>query len=452
MKYLLYITLSLLLFTSCEKDETGTFDVDVPKELLKFKPTSGGAVMFYSLPEDKNIYSVNVYYTDGQGKEVRVAGSYLSDSLTLTGFTTARKSVPAKVTFENRDKKESNPINVTFDTDISGTVAIFNDLTVEPHWDGFILEYEGMPNARGIISVFYKGLVNNQVDTILLEEFPISEVDEVKTFHISKGSEFNDIIVRTQDNRGYLAEQKVFQKVKSFKKKKINYQEHYDFLDPFKLSVEREEYKLGKSYLFDKKKKGEDTFGLSDEPIYYTFLAGPQAISTVETPKYFVIDLKEKQQVASLRLHSMLDVRTFAFLDMHQEISSIWCDQYPAVLPSHVKVFGSNDDGDDMTTKNWTMMKEFIQNPRIATDSRWSRRSPENGSIAHVIKDANLLSSADELFLLIDFPAELPQYRYIRFEIYDTFDYYANANYEERNFLQYFSFNELEVFVEDIKK
>ena len=457
MKYLLYITLSLALFISCKKEKIEPFNVDVPIEMLKFRPIPGGAVMSYSIPESRDIYAINVYYTDGQGVDTRISGSYLSDSLVIIGFTDARSSIPAKITFENRDQNESEPINMTFSTDVSGTVSIFEELKVINHWGGFRVEYKGMPNTKGIVNVFYEGVnpLTNEPDMILVDEFPISEVDEAKNYTLEKGSHLNNILIRTQDNRGYFAMQKRYSDIKSLKKMKIEYGESFGLLDPFYIGIEDSYHKLGVSYLFDGDTKGENTFGITEETNYSTFMAGPDAISTEDTPKYLVIDLKEARQVAALRLHTMLDVRIFPPIIPIGEkepilFSAVWSNQYPTLLPCRVIAYASNSVGDTMEDKVWVKLEEYQQYPNISQTLRWSNRSPENGSKVNKIKDLGHLAQSKEQYLSIEFSASIEKYRYIRFDVLDTFDHYSGL-YVDKNSSKYFSFNELEVFIEDNK-
>lgn len=460
MRYLLYIALSLTFLISCEKDKKIVFGVDVPKDQLHFKPVPGGAVMHYALPKSKEIYAINIYYTDEQGEYVRVSGSYLSDSLVLTGFTVARNDIKGKVTLEDRDQNESNSIDVSFNTDDSGTVSFFKGLKIDPHWSGFRLEYNGQPNTKGLAHVFYKGVnpLTQQPDTILLETFPIVEGVEVKYYDLKKGGNFNDVIISTQDNRGYIAKQQTFPKIESLLQKKIKYGDDYSFEDPFGLSQNADKPKLGVEFLFDGDTKGVKAFDReSNDPIYYTFAAGPNALSEEGNPKYFVLDLKSEMQVSNIRMHSMLDVRYFPPIYEMGNLnlySDIWNNNYPTVLPCHVKAYGSNDVGDVMQDKNWVELVTYFQNAETAVTDRWSKKSAENGTASYIIKQVENLEQEEDLYLTLNFPAKLAKYRYIRLDVLDTFYRYRldfNPPYDKYNDKKYFSINELEVFVEDEK-
>lgn len=462
MKYLLYIALSFAIFASCEDDSATIFNVDVPKDELTFKSIRGGAVMYYSLPKSKDIYAINIYYTDGQGEKVRISGSYLTDSLVLSGFTTARTGITAQVTLENRDQHESVPVDVTFNTDVSATVEFFDNLKVFSHWNGFRIEYDGLPNTRGIAHVFYKGInpLTNEKDLILLESFPIAEGEQNKYFKLEKGGDFNDVVVSTEDYRGYIAKEETYPNIKSYNQKKVLYGTDFDFLDPFEISYE-EEVKLnevGIKYLFDGNTKG-DVESDNDKACYKTFVTMTNSFSTTQTPKFVVVDLLEPKKIGSIRMYAMLEVRHFApitsSIDDPLGISGAFNNQYPTALPCHVIAYGTNDDGVDMGARKWEKLTEFYQGSNTDIERRWSKNSAEyNGEVEFTfIDNQDVLDAAEEVYLTLEFNVTAPEYRYIRLDVIDTFDYYINtrASYEERNLKQHYSINELEVFLEDKK-
>ena len=75
---------------SCKDDDNIGFDVPVEFQSISFKPVPGGAVMHYVLPDDLDIFGVRARYTNAYGEQLVKDGSYLSDTLLLSGFTEAR--------------------------------------------------------------------------------------------------------------------------------------------------------------------------------------------------------------------------------------------------------------------------------------------------------------------------------------------------------------------------
>ena len=83
------------VFAACSDDDKIGFDlpVDVSQEAIRFTPAPGGAVMHYSLPEDKEVFGIRVRYNSVWGETVVKDGSYLNDSLLLDGFTEMQSAV-----------------------------------------------------------------------------------------------------------------------------------------------------------------------------------------------------------------------------------------------------------------------------------------------------------------------------------------------------------------------
>lgn len=67
------------VFAACSDDDKIGFDlpVDVSQEAIRFTPAPGGAVMHYSLPEDKEVFGIRVRYNSVWGETVVKDGSYL---------------------------------------------------------------------------------------------------------------------------------------------------------------------------------------------------------------------------------------------------------------------------------------------------------------------------------------------------------------------------------------
>lgn len=65
---------------------TPGFDTDMLAENISFKPIAGGAIMHYKLPDDDEVFSLKVRYTDAEGNEVLREGSYACDSILIAGI------------------------------------------------------------------------------------------------------------------------------------------------------------------------------------------------------------------------------------------------------------------------------------------------------------------------------------------------------------------------------
>lgn len=184
IRNLLFAILAVSCLAACNDDDELRFEVPTEFREIKFEPIPGGAVMRYYLPDDKDIFGVQVRYTDAWGEPQMKNGTYLSDSLLLDGFTDAQSAVPAQITFFNRDMAESEPIELTFSTEKSATVAVFDELTVNAYWGGFNVTYDAPYLATGMIHVFYIGTnpLIHEPDSILLSSVPISEGGDTLNF------------------------------------------------------------------------------------------------------------------------------------------------------------------------------------------------------------------------------------------------------------------------------
>ncbi|MFR5657511.1 MAG: DUF4959 domain-containing protein [Butyricimonas faecihominis] len=152
-------TILILLFMfgvfACSDDKS-VFNVDVPESAFLFKARPGGAVMHYKLPDDSDIFSLNVRYVNAQGKDVLKVGSYVGDSLLVDGFNEARQNVPARITFVNNQRVESAPLDVMFDTEDSAPYAFFKEVQVSPSWEVSAM-YNTPEIVTGMVHVFYLG-------------------------------------------------------------------------------------------------------------------------------------------------------------------------------------------------------------------------------------------------------------------------------------------------------
>ncbi len=89
------ITIIFLFLMSCkesERFEIGYSDNISPAapEFLKYKPTYGGARIFFNRPGDKDLLSIDATYTNENGKEMWFSVSFYSSYIDVYGFATER--------------------------------------------------------------------------------------------------------------------------------------------------------------------------------------------------------------------------------------------------------------------------------------------------------------------------------------------------------------------------
>lgn len=105
------------LVVGCAESNHGRIDqldkdlaVPDPVEVTNVKPTSGGAVIWVRIPDDKNIKGVVATYTRG-GEEVDAKISRYVDSLVVEGFADTDEHV-VKVSSFNVNEEKSEPVEV----------------------------------------------------------------------------------------------------------------------------------------------------------------------------------------------------------------------------------------------------------------------------------------------------------------------------------------------------
>lgn len=440
-----YIILVLLLFCgllSCQ-DEKSSFDFPISEEGFSFRAIPGGAVMYYKLPNDSDIFALNVRYMDAHGEECLKVGGYGSDSLILDGFNAAEKNVPARISFVNERNEESQAVEVTFDTQESATYAFFNDVEVLPYWDGFQVKYKTSEQVSGMVHVFYLGTnpLTQQPDTILVKSSPIAKGENTLFFPLQQAREMNTVIVRTEDFRGYRVRQKVWENVEAYQVEKLNLTAS-EFIDVRNLSIENDEDMSGIKYLFDGDTKGSQRMTTYETAKVYTFVAGPDAVGAP-----FIINLKENKIPARIRLYGLLKMQGLSYSGVNwgtgvpdSPLGSIWGGSITAKIPCAITVYGGNEENGDESS--WTKLGSFYQSPSTAEDERWCAQCISAGL---QVTNIDELNAADPAYIEVLFPETATTYRYLKLVVDDTF--YANsAAYEDSNSGNYITIHELEIY------
>ena len=212
LKYVLYGLMACTLWSCSDGEEA--FDSGLTPSAFSFRPITGGAVMYYNLPNDPEVTGLYVRYLDAFGKPVTRSASTSNDSLFLTGFNEAVSNVPAEVYIQRRDRSESNPIMVSFSTKDSGPVDFLKTVEVLSNWEGFTLRYSTPNYSEGLVNVFYLGKdpQTGDPDTVLISSFTLEDAayDETISFKVKQAVEKPTVIIRTEDFRGNRVGEKAF--------------------------------------------------------------------------------------------------------------------------------------------------------------------------------------------------------------------------------------------------
>ena len=447
MKKIYYILFVLLACYACKNEDYG-FSVSLPDGSFRFTPIAGGAVMHYKLSSDPSIVGLKVRYKDFKGDEILRSASSLCDTVKLVGFNEAKKSVPAMVTLCKSSGEESEPIPVTFDTQDSGPVAFFDHVQVRSGWNGFSVIYENPTNTSGMAHVFYLGTdpQTHKPDTLLVKSFNLEEGKDTLSFQLKQLQDLNTIIIRTEDFRGYMVKEKVWDKVASYNTAKID-PKQFDFY--CSKSIEDDDDMLGAKYLFDGDIRGTgyyDDNGLVDHH-FRTFLAGPWALGT---PMY--IDLRKSRLIAQLRLYAMLDNGVNLGKGNYTDA---WGELYLNKIPCNVTVFAAKDDGNDQNwdNKKWVQISNFEQDPNLDGSLRWSAKCLDDyPRVESSYATKKEMQAADSLAINLNVVADGQGegYRYLKIVVNKVFgltDFWSSISGTfTNNELEYFTIQELEVY------
>ncbi len=438
MKNTILILLLVFGLFACKDNETVGFDIPVSDKIIRVvEPRPGGALIRYDLPDDSDVFALNVRYTDAQGKETLKVGGYGTDSLLLDGFTKAREGIQARVSLVNHRNEESESFPLTFQTEASASYALFDGIDVSPYWDGFQVIYEAPEVVAGMVHVFYEGInpLTKLSDTILLNSYPISKGGDTLMFQLQQPSEKNTVIIRTEDYSGRRVRQEVYLDIESYMMEKLPLTAD-DFYDPLNLSISSDNDKSGIEYLFDGDTKGTLRMKEGKTKLVYTFLAGPSAVG-----KPFIVNLQGDKVPASVRMYCILN-SNLGFTSTYStgsDLGYIWAARNYTKLPCKVTVYGGDDkDGADAS---WTRLSSFSQSPNLSVYDRWCYAAI-SGTTYKTFED---VAAADPAYLEVQIPASETKYKYLKIVVNDTFRGIYTSGDQNDN--QYVTMHELEVFV-----
>ena len=441
MKHTLFLFVILLGLFACQDDDT-FFDIKMPEDKIRFEPIAGGAMMYYSLPAEMDVFGIRLRYKDCRGQEMLKVGDYGGDSLLLDGFNEARTNIPVAITLVNRRNEESEPINLEFDTKDSAPYTFFEKADVSSSWSGFQIVYDAPEQVSGMFHVFYLGEnpLTREMDTILVKSSPIIKGGDTLLFPLETKNTINTVIVRTQDYKGYRVRQKIWEGVESFIPEKLD-TSGFRFIDVKNLAIDNDEAKCGIKYLFDGDIKGEQRIKAGKGYLVHTFLAGPGA-----TGAPFIIDLKKERVPAQVKIYTMLRSTSYnvpgaTIFGPELPLADIWKAHYEDKIPCKVAIYGGDSEDPNGT---WTKLGSFEQNRFLEAKDRWAYRSTADYDYKTLVS----LEEAEPVCLEITFPTSSTTYRYLKLVVEETFMYYLYGyNPTDYNPARYVTMHELEVYV-----
>lgn len=464
---ILFFLLVLIGFFACKDDKENGFDVPVEFRKISFDPVPGGAVMRYRLPDNMNIFGVRARYNDAYGQKVVKEGTYLTDTLLLNGFAEAQTNEPVQLTFLNSNLEESAPLEMTFNTADAATVALFDNLTVNPFWGGFNVTYTSPSVVDGTVHIFYVGInpTTKQEDNILMGSYPIKEGGDTLNFELKQALDELKVVIRTDDFDGHTVKTQIYEGIAALAMEMLS-PDQFSFSFSSKLKIEDEDHEIGVKYLFDGQKKGANyrkNYQRGDRYKYGTFVAGPNAFG-----ERFIIDFGTPKVPAMLRGDAFLyHGRSYPYANPYYPdpkidmfVATLWGAVYTSRLPAQLKVYGTNAaDPNTVSLSECALLYTLNETPDWSTfyNSAWCRFSDYSyGPVdwakdAYKDKDDNAFEAADPISLDMKCNYSGEAFRYVFFIVEDTWpsnrysDQYPYGY--EQNPDEYITFDELEVFV-----
>lgn len=471
MRKILFFLWILVGFFACKDDDENGFDVPVEFRKVAFDPVPGGAVMRYRLPDNMDIFGVRARYSDAYGRQLVKEGTYLTDTLLLTGFAEARTDVPVRLTFLNSNLKESAPLEMAFNTADAATVALFDNLTVNPFWGGFNVTYTSPSVVEGTVHVFYVGInpSTKQEDNILMGSYPIVEGGDTLNFELKQALDELKVVIRTDDFEGNMVKTQIYEGIAALTMEMLS-PDQFTFSFPPMLAIEDEAHEIGVKYLFDGKKKGANyrknyQKGGNDRYKFGTWVAGPNAFG-----ERFIIDFGTPKVPAMLRGDAFLyHGNTYPYPNpdwpdptMDMFVANLWNAVYTSRLPAKIKVYGTNAaNPENVPLSECSVLYVLDEDPGWSNFYRnaWCRYSdygqgPAYGTITPFRnEDDNVFNAAEPISLEMKCNYYNEAYRYVFFIVEDTWmsrrwqgDYPYGF---EENASEYITFDELEVFVKE---
>ena len=145
------------MLVSCQEEFIGQYPVDnVPPQPIKnvqqIAQVSGGAILSYELPDDRDLLYVQANYTLDTGEKMVVKSSMYGTQITVDGFAEA---APRKVTLYAVDRSHnlSTPVEFTVNPAQSAIYDVENTLRLIPTFGGMQINWENPTGGNVVIMV-----------------------------------------------------------------------------------------------------------------------------------------------------------------------------------------------------------------------------------------------------------------------------------------------------------
>lgn len=163
MRYIYLLGIIFLIgMNACQEDRRFEISGDdkeapSPPEYLRYKSLVGGARIFYNLPEDKDILSINAEYVNDNGKKSYFSASYFTDSLDVMGIADTLEHVIHLYAVDRAGNRSTSvPINVKASESALQKVA--RSVKVLAGFNSFIVSWDN--DLRQTVNIYIDMVFN----------------------------------------------------------------------------------------------------------------------------------------------------------------------------------------------------------------------------------------------------------------------------------------------------
>ena len=147
----LIVATAAALLSSCGKDNVnvphGSTAVPLPVTVSKVVNREGSSVIYFKLPDDKNIKFVRAEWTTDDGRTMDATASYYTDSLVVEGFKDAC-TADVRLYSVSTGNVASAPVQQSVSPRTPAYLAIAERMNVSPYFLGLRVDAENSTQAR----------------------------------------------------------------------------------------------------------------------------------------------------------------------------------------------------------------------------------------------------------------------------------------------------------------
>ncbi|MFV0419415.1 MAG: DUF4959 domain-containing protein [Dysgonomonas sp.] len=208
--YLLIMAVSLFTF-SCKEEgryipESGASEAPKPVENITYEPLYGGARFHYTVPDSKDLLSINAEYTNSKNKTFRFSASYYVDSLDIYGLPDQEEH-DIKIYTTNRAGEKSEPTIVRVTPLEPAFTRVAKNLFVKPGFSSLMVDWTNELEQNINIYIYYKYTKDGQDRSYTTVFSSNLEKDRrfVENLFLSP-SEPVDVSIQVEDNYGNITD------------------------------------------------------------------------------------------------------------------------------------------------------------------------------------------------------------------------------------------------------